>query len=96
MCSPGEWCRQISDHFDGNPAAMIEGANRRTALSGRSMLISGFLMPEGAPQRTLFVRFPVADLLLCIGHQLLSQRCISSGVNPNQLCQPVDCSKAIF
>jgi len=38
-----EWRRQISDHFGGNLAAMVEDANRRTALSGRRILRRGEL-----------------------------------------------------
>ena len=38
-----EWRRQISDHFGGNLAAMVEDANRRTVLSGRRILRRGEL-----------------------------------------------------
>jgi len=38
-----EWRRQMSDHFAGNLAAMVEDANRRTALSGRRILRRGEL-----------------------------------------------------
>jgi hypothetical protein len=38
-----EWRRQISDHFGGNLAAMVEDVNRRTVLSGRRILRRGEL-----------------------------------------------------
>ena len=37
------WRREISDHFGGNLAAMVDDANRRTELSGRRILRRGEL-----------------------------------------------------
>ena len=37
------WRRELSDQFDGNLAAMVDDANRRTELSGRRVLRRGDL-----------------------------------------------------
>jgi hypothetical protein len=37
------WRREISDHFGGNLAAMVDEANRRTEQSGRRIVRRGEL-----------------------------------------------------